>query len=408
MKKRILLVGDYNRSDFLYPAKLLHSEVDFYFIEFVNEHFLKNKECLEYGFVIYWKNYKDAYDLLDKIRPEKIVFYFIESFNHVALNVAAKSGKIPTYHLEHGLRFSLNSFLKENNRLKKISNRIKAVTQLRHVYDRYAGRMFFRNTIKKSSKKESEFLSSYYSIRKKRSIRETSKEIRDPLRLPDKYISFSPLIFDYHKKLEGLSDSYPVYYVGIPFFDRFFKWKALCQYGENILFIDQPLHEKKFLKWTAEFKEKFLRALINMARSMDKKLYIKPHPWNDKFIYRPFLADIILVEESWEAIVPDINITLGFASTLLMPFMAMDHIACFTIEMHPQKTNPEYSDFLLRSKACHSVDNFEDLSERLKNSSVWHQKQKDHKNYFIENWMYCFDGKSSERLRKALIKDETV
>jgi len=408
MKTKVLLVGDYNRSDFLYVARLLHSRIDFFFIEFMNQHFLRNKECLKYGQVIYWKDYKDAYDLLNKICPEKVVFYFIESFNHVALNVAAKVCGISTYHLEHGLRFKLGVPLKEKNQVERTLERIKKIGQLRHLYDRYAGRMFFQNTIKESGEKEKEFLRLFYSVRKKNSIQATFKKIKDPLRLPDCYISFSPLIFDYHRELESLPCNYPVHYIGIPNFDHFCNWKDLHNYGNNILFIDQPLFEKKLMGWNRESKKNFLEQLATIVHSLGKKLYIKPHPWNDKSIYEAVPEHLIVFEEIWETVVPDINTVLGFSSTLLMPFMAMDHIACFTLEMHPQNSGSYYSGFLLESKACHLVTSFEDLTDKLIHRDTWHQKQKAYKNTFIDKWMYKFDGKCSERLSKVLIKDETV
>lgn len=37
MKEAVILVGDYNREDFLLVAKLLHEKLDFYFIEFLNK-----------------------------------------------------------------------------------------------------------------------------------------------------------------------------------------------------------------------------------------------------------------------------------------------------------------------------------------------------------------------------------
>jgi len=408
MKQRILLVGDYNRSDFLHIARLFHSEIDFYLIENLNKRYLKNEEALQYGTVIYWKDYRDAYDLLHKISPQKVLFYFVEAYNHVALNVAAKVCAIPTFHLEHGLRFKVKTAIREKSQVERTLDKIKKIGQLPHLYDRYGSRMFFRNTVRKSQEKEKEFLLLYYSVRKKNSIQATFQKIRDPLRLPDCYISFSPLIFDYHKESESLPCNYPVYYIGIPNFDHFCIWKELRRCGDNVLFIDQPLFEKKMMGWSRESKENFLEKLAITIRSLGKKLYIKPHPWNDQTIYETVGEHVLIFEDAWETVVQDVNTVLGFSSTLLMPFMAMDHVACFTLEMHPQKDKHFYSDFLLQSEACHMVSSFEDLTGKLINRNVWHQKQKVHKNNFIDKWMYKFDGKSAERLRQVLIKDEAV
>lgn len=405
MKQRILLVGDYNRSDFLHLAKLFHSEIDFFFIEFVNQYFLKNKECLKYGQVLYWKNYKHAYDLLNKIRPEKVIFYFIESYNHVALNVAAKTYGIHTYHLEHGLRFKIDVRIKEMSYLERFFDKIKKIAQLQYLYDRYASRMFFRRTVKDSSKQEKEFLNFYYSVRKGNSIHATFEKIKNPLRLPDWYISFSPIIFSFHKLIEKLPDNYPVYFTGIPFFDHFAKWKTLKGHGENVLFIDQPLVEQKLMGWTIKYKWVFVMELITIIHALGKKLYIKPHPWNDKSIYETLSGNVIVLEDEWETVVPNINTVLGFSSTLLMPFMAMDHITCFTLEMHQWKLEMPYSIFLLKSGACHAVNDFEGLSQKLNELEKWHVKQTHFKEQFIKDYMYKFDGNSSRRLKNILLDE---
>jgi len=54
-------------------------------------------------------------------------------------------------------------------------------------------------------------------------------------------------------------------------------------------------------------------------------------------------------------------------------------------------------------KRCNEVQNL--LAYKIKHSQSF---QKVYKNSFIDKWMYKFDGKSSERLRKVLIEDEAV
>jgi hypothetical protein len=88
--------------------------------------------------------------------------------------------------------------------------------------------------------------------------------------------------------------------------------------------------------------------------------------------------------------------------------MAMDHISCFTLETHPVKSDEPYSQFLLNSGACDAVFTLSDIALKIRNRESWHNKQKNAKKGFIQNYMYKFDGKSSERLRTILMEDETV
>jgi hypothetical protein len=408
MKERIVLVGDYNRNDFLYVAKLLHTEIDFYFIEFINQRFLKNKQCLEYGKVIYWKNYKDAYDLLNKIRPGKIVFYFVESYNHVALNVACRVKKVPTFHLEHGLRFPL-SYYNEINKDIHVSKKfffLKILFRLHEIIDRSGNRLFFVRTKMKSPLNEKLFLRDYYRIRSTNNIFATFRQLRSPLRIPDRYISFSPLIYNYHKELESLPNHYPVSFIGIPQFDNFFAWKHFVNAADHILFIDQPLHEQQLYGWTLERKKIFLNELVKMISILKKKVFIKTHPFNDRATYNDISLSgyVEVISGDWDNVIPAISTVLGFSSTLLLPFMAMDHTTCFTLEMHPDQ-EVRSSAFLVESNACHPVSNFEDLSKKLIELKSWHEKQKQFKEEFIKNYMYKFDGRASARLKEILLSE---
>lgn len=410
MKDRILLVGDYNRTDFLLFAKLLHKEIDFYFIEFLNKRELTNSECLKYGKVLYWKNYKSAYQLLDVLQPSKIVFYFIESFNHVALNVACKVKGVPTYHLEHGLRFTLafyKSFNKSIAKPTKETSFVNRLSVLRDIYDKFRNRQFFQKTVSESPAKESNFLNDFFKVRKENGVFDTFQLVKNNLRLPDQYISFSPLIFNFHKELENLSDSYPVHFIGIPQFDHFAALKQLAGKGENLLFIDQPLHEQAVYGWTSIEKQKLLKGLLQIAIHLKKKLYIKPHPLNDLSAYNEINdnACVAIIEGQWDEVIKEVNTVLGFSSTLLLPFIAMHSINCYLLEMHPERGEEPYSQFLLNSGACHAAFSFEDLEEKMKNWNDWNVEQMQYKDQFIQDYMYKFDGKSSDRLKSILLSE---
>jgi hypothetical protein len=417
MKKKIVIVGDYNRSDFLLVARLIYKEADVYFIEYLNESYLTSNECLKYGDVLYWKNFSDAYDLLEKIKPDKIIFYFLETYNHVALNVACKVKQVPTYHLEHGLRFSLSFYKAVNNKFKesikstpgylKYVSKFNELANIRVIYDKYRNRQFFKRTQFKSPLAENHFLGEFFKIRSQNIIFDTFQQLKSSLRLPDSYISFSPIIFNYHKVLENLPDAYPVSFIGIPQFDPFFQWRHLSNAGNHILFIDQPFHEQQIYGWTRKDKELFLTELAHRAKILNRKLYIKPHPYNEQDFYSKVLSteSVELVIDEWEKVVPEINTVLGFSSALLLPFMAMDHIACFTLEIHPQKIQEPYSQFLLDSEACHAASSFDDLFQKLNEREYWYIEQSNHKELFIEKYMYKFDGEASKRLKSILLDE---
>ncbi len=264
---------------------------------------------------------------------------------------------------------------------------------------------FFEYTKLNSPITERKFLEDFFQVRSYNTIFKTFQFLQSPLRIPDNYISFSPKIFNYHKELENLPDSYPVSFIGIPQFDNFYKWNKLEKTAGHILFIDQPLHERKIYGWKEQSKSLFLTDLAKLAHRFGKKLYIKPHPLNELNLYEqiPPQLNITVISDQWEKVMNDISIVMGFSSTFLLPFMAMNHITCFTLEMHPELLEIPFSQFLLDSGACHAVKSFEELSIKLSNQQQWHDIQKEAKNQFIENYIYKFDGKCSERLKNILL-----
>jgi hypothetical protein len=410
MKPKILLAGDFNRSDFLYVAKQLHKEAQFLFIEYLNKKQVKNKECLEYGKVLFWKDFSDAYDLLNKIKPDKVIFYFIEAYNHVALNVACKVKGIPTFHLEHGVRFPVSFYKMVNagkSNLKKDKSLQDRFLKLFNLRDKYKNRKFFENTVKKSPKEEKGFLNEFYTVRSQNNIFNTFQKLKSPLRLPDTYISFSPKIFDYHREMENLPQAFPVEYIGMPSFDKLFIESQRWHGGSNILFIDQPFAEQDLFGWTNEYRQHFLEKFAFELSRYDKIIYIKPHPWNETKSYDKVssLNNFFILSEGLEKVVQEISIVIGFNSTLLLPLMAMDHTICFALEMHPAKLEKASSVFLTETGAIKKIDSWAQLSDAFKNLDAIFQDQKRNKGKFTEDWLYKFDGKSTERLKNILLSE---
>src|SRR5690606_6600082 len=134
------------------------------FIEFTSSSELNNNLFENYGKNIFWKDYYNAFDLLNKIRPNKVVFFFIESYNHVALNVACKELGIPTYHLEHGIRnYEFVKIKSENKTLLKASlNNKEEIKNLITKSDRFKTFLFFFRTILSSNFRSAAFLIKYY------------------------------------------------------------------------------------------------------------------------------------------------------------------------------------------------------------------------------------------------------
>lgn len=412
MKRTIILVGDYNRNDFNYIAKELRGEIDFYFLEYLNPGRIKNKDVYTMGTPIFWKDFHDACEMIEKIKPEKVLFYFIETYNHVALNVACKVKKIPTFHIDHGLRLSLD-FYEELNQItpdqrgghKDFKDYINISKEF---IDRIKNRRFFFKTLKHIPTPEAKFLKEYYKIRRENNIFETFKKVNSEYRLADSYISFSPKVFESYVQMDHLPSNYPVNFIGVPVFDDLANFsKNNSSSGKNLLFIDQPMAERNVPGWTLDFKEKFLDNLVSLSEKLGIDIYIKPHPLNDLHSYETIKKSnrISIISGFTDNLLKNIGIILSFSSTLLMPFMAMDEKVVFIFELKSTGNN-NTSPFTKYFKQLGPVDviyNFEDLKGKIRESDTYLEKQKKLKGDFTKKWLYKFDGQSTNRLKALLL-----
>lgn len=412
MKKGILVVGDYNRATFAYIGGLISNSKIVYFLEYYSAKEITNDFYKKFGNEIFWKDYKNAYRLLDSLNIEKVIFFFIESFNHVALNTACKVRSIPTVHVEHGIRNSeiakqvIKEGCKRNVGLGKRSmEQLEKLTSLSisDLRAKILTRQFYFNTIRTSPLEQKRFLKEFYKIRKNNTISDTFKKIRSPLRIADSYISFSPNVFNFHRDCDHLSDNYPVVFTGIPESDKFAGIKPKKNLTNAIIYIDQSFPEQKLFGWTQSFRANLIDQINSSLLIPEKRLmYVKTHPGSDQKIWRAIekkykMINLIDDNQLLDA-VSESQMVIGFGSTLLISIAAIPHIRAFALEIHPD-TKIKYASLLFSETDCiNTVYSINELTTKL------HQAYNgtEGKEKFIEKWLYKFDGQSSLRLKAAL------
>ncbi|WP_439880213.1 polysialyltransferase family glycosyltransferase [Pontibacter sp. MBLB2868] len=400
--QNILVVGNYNREDFVNLFIACNSYCKLYFLEFSSQKEINNKYHSLFGKAIFWGDYKDAFELIDKTKPSKIVFFFIESYHHVALRLACKVRNLETFLIDHGLRdlninIRLEPFLLPQK--ESIYNiYYKRATQF---YSRFRARLFIINTTKLLPGEEADFFRAFVKIRRRKSFWETYKIIPSPLRTADSYIAFSPKTYEVHRILDYLPADQQVHFIGIPIFDHLSSLEPVVL-EKNILFIDQGLAERGIFGWTQAKYDQFIKQLVTIAAKYGFNLHLKPHPRQ----IPPSHNNIRLVnDEDMLHLIPKTPIVLGFASTYLLPLIAQQHTTVITLENHPiGKLNVSKS--FIDVGVAHPVYDLEELHTLLPNIDELHQKQLPNKAKFTEEWMYKFDGKAGERLRDILLSDE--
>src|SRR5688572_18848133 len=114
LRRRVLINWYYSRFDLTEYLLNFAEEIEIVFLfkqfkeeepDYITQH--KNIS------VVYWGNYKSPYQLLKEVSPDIVVFADLESFNQIALNVAARNTGIKTFVLQHGVRgeFEINEAL---------------------------------------------------------------------------------------------------------------------------------------------------------------------------------------------------------------------------------------------------------------------------------------------------------
>ncbi|RAU82220.1 alpha-2,8-polysialyltransferase family protein [Pontibacter arcticus] len=410
-KPKILFIGDYCRTDYVSLLKDAKNDIYLYFLFYTSPKEETNHGYQAYGQAIYWKNFKDVFALLHQIRPHKVVFLYIESYNHVILNLACRQLNIPTYLLEHGLRadyvFGFDANISPASK-KNFIAKIKTYYKLTHNFiARIKSRLFLLNSIKLLPPEDKAFAKHFIKIRSKHNYLDTFRSITSEKRLAENYIGFSSKIYDAFVTHEAPYFSKKATFIGIPYFDALAKQNP-AQQIKIILFIDQPLAEHSLLQWNNEIKKTFNTDLSDLCQKHNYQLYVKLHPkqetagWEELQNQRKCL---IINEETLINLAPSIPIVIGFYSTYLMPFAAFPHTTVITYVKHPAGNFPVSAPFV-DAGVAHPIYELEELKTILPNIEALHRQQVLNKAKFTEEWMYKFDGKAGERLRDILLSDD--
>ncbi|RZK09609.1 MAG: hypothetical protein EOO46_13340, partial [Flavobacterium sp.] len=372
--KNIIVVGDYSRDDFTSVAKILKGRFEFFFLEYFDESYVINTAYTKWGKAIYWKDYKNAFELIDNVQPSLVLYYFIESFNHLALNVACKFRGIKTFHLEHGIRYyEIQRYYNQSHDSQiesPIWDKLKKLGELGKIKSRIKGRLFYHNTTKNLPGEYKEFLEDYFKIRKAKNIFETFEQVKSPLRIADQYISFSPEIYKFHKQSDHLPDNYPVSFIGCPSFDYLADCMQKAPEAKDIIFVDNAFESQDLFGWTKEIKKQFLLQLVALSQKLNKKLYIKAHPYSRAEVYADIrdsdCGSLIYCDEDFKHAILSSAIVIGFYSTLLMPLMALPYTTCFSLEMHPKAPGIKLSSFLVNTGAIEEVVGWDELELKIR------------------------------------------
>ncbi|WP_187263194.1 polysialyltransferase family glycosyltransferase [Pontibacter beigongshangensis] len=410
-KPTLLIVGNFNRADYLDLFQVCKSHFRFYFAEFASPKEITNNYYQTYGEAIFWGNYKHTFQLIEQIAPSKVIFFYIESYFQLALLLTCKVLKIPTYHLDHGIRdININVRLEQHILNQKKPARMSLLlNKLSQFSARLRAHIFLRNTARELPEPFSDFLREFIKIRSQYSYLDTFKKLKTPLRTADFYISFCPKTHSVHEHYDYLLAQQKVYFTGIPYFDRLATVTAAPQPEvKSLLFVDQGLAHRELFGWNRHYYKQLVQQVIEQAARLDYHIYLKPHPeqspW-EQGLWPSYYNTTVIDNDHLLKLLPKVSLVMGFFSTYLLPLVAMKHTTVLTLENHPAG-RLDVSKSFIDAGVAYPLYNMQDLEWALQHIDELHQQQLPHKAKFTEDWLYKFDGKSGERLRDILLQDE--
>lgn len=337
--------------------------------------------------VIYWGDYKSPYQLLSVVQPDLVVFYDIEMFNQIALNVAARNKGIPTYVLQHGVRGAYE--VKEALSYSEKQPIIKSDTSVWSVKFFFSAFRFrnFRNFFS---------MLNFIILRKRNELTVALNKSKAEWRNADYYIEISKNNTGYHKERDGIPDDRFII-IGNPQFDAYFKKlnNATGQATESYcLLIDCPFCEAVFLgtkRMSIEEKNCYLKNISGWCSKRGLKLFVKLHPLS-------FSVDYLIKDENIvyfkEADITDLVIkatTVFFVHFSSLTSLIMHYKPFIILASNYLPAN----DFL--SKKGIQVINTNDFNPDMNiepNSPLTAAN--------VEDVLYKTDGKAVERLRSIL------
>lgn len=394
-KVRILLNWDISRQDLLQPFIDIQDEIEFIVIWKGKRDDKPPKHPFE---EIFFDDYRTPYAILRKIKPDKILFFGIDSYPQIALNLAARNLNIPTFTMHHGI-YSGN-VLEINQRKEELGIRKKG-----KLMNSFSSLYFYISALRLKNIDQLFRYLTFPWIRHKRNIVVALEKHRFEGRLPTKFIQLSPHNAISTKRINHLQNDERLIYIGHPFFDQILNDfnKPASENSKSpekyFLLIDFPNIESNiaFKILGAEGKQNLYKRLSSIAKSMGCRLKIKLHPYgynsphnytedNIDLVYETNIASLIFYAEK----------CFSFYSSLLVPVIfAKRYCYVFDVglKMDMQDELVEL-DVVKRLRAESFVE--EDIREPATASP-------ENFRIFLARYLYLPDASATLRLKKILL-----
>ncbi|WP_139135243.1 polysialyltransferase family glycosyltransferase [Roseivirga sp. 4D4] len=391
-KLKLLFNFGYSRSSWIYPIERLTDHFDITYIFYVDQR--QEVSSNTHQKKVYWSEFESAQDLLDQIKPDKVVFMDLSSVVAIALNYVARKKGISTYILQHGF---FNDYREYRQRQKLYLNQAieksKSLRKTEPQISSFSATGFLKKSIRKSDLFYFWKLIPFLILRNKFDERLAAKWVRFSARIPDKYICYTSVNAQYHRQLDNPKET-KFHYIGNPELDKFLNLNLQeDNFQEYYLHIDQPLAENQYGEhlFSKVQMVNFYKKLNAFCKQEGLRLLIKLHPESYSGGWFPQDANIKYIRQHHDlpSLIAGAKGCSSFFSTLALPAMLYKPVVLF-------KVSP--SIFLDHIKSL-KMAWIHDFENGTLSSQDLHIQEGRHVDKFIEDYFYSLDGKSIDRLR---------
>ena len=390
---KLLINWDYNRKDLLEGLQELIKANEVVFIY----KFDRDPDDADFPFqVVYWNDFNSPYQVLNEIKPDKIIFHDIEAFYQVSLNIAAKNKNITTFILEHGLRGSYEVDIAVNN----YKNRHK-VQSLDKSTDYYGKPLPKKNNLLSFYLKclrwnnfwliFALFRFAYY--RRKFGLTLGLYYCQGKFRQPTYYLNYTLHNAGYIMKRDRVPAN-RVRCFGNPAFDKFFNIPVSENnaHKKYFLLIDSPLAEIGNFDLTIEEKNNFLIRLNEYCMQEGAVLKVKLHPFS---FHTPYFQheNIMYLREA--DILSEIN---GAAGCFMIHFSSLSPVAMYYKPCILFNAINEYNTDITSHNLIPTCNIRHFSLAEIKFREVTDELR----DFVVKHYLYSIDGMSQTRLKNLV------
>ncbi len=318
---KVLLNFNYSRIQWVRLFEPIFESAEIHWIRFISKEEDNTAHIKGHNYH-YWSNFKDGYNLLDKLRPDRVVIMDNRAPLSIALLFSAKQKNIPVYYLQHGLYATYNDYRTLERVLTKDHNHSSDVQKVKSDVN-FSSIVFVKQSLGPHFFRPNTFL--FFIFSKIWGPRKAAYVFKDSIRIPDKYLCYSMENARIHQQVDRIKSD-KIIIVGNPELEVILKnYEDAAPFEKKPywLFIDQALSGSDLGEAFISKHEHFTiyNKIADKAAAEGKNLFIKLHPgdYNSKDLPQHTNIGWLRDVSDMTSVIKGASCCFGFFSSLLLP-----------------------------------------------------------------------------------------